>query len=186
MLFEGSKLVSPNLNQILGNDAPMTITQEIFEAYLKCRTKSYLYSNNAVGTRSEFSEWQQHVQQEFREKGWRQLTSALRTGEWYQGTPSLETVEQRRYRFIFDVTAATAQIRARLHGLELTRSRVDDTSHHPYMPIRFVPSEKLATSHKLLLGFDGLALSRASGKMPRVGKIIHGRQCTTVTLPLGC
>jgi predicted RecB family nuclease len=162
----------------------MTITQEIFEAFLRCRTKSYLYSNGAVGTRLEFSEWEQHVQKEFKEKGWRQLHSTLRADEWYQGTPSSEAVEQRRYRFIFDFTAATAEIRARLHGLELTRPRADDTGHHAYMPIHFVPSEKLETSHKLLLGFDALAISRASGKMPRVGKIIHGRQCTTVTVPL--
>ncbi len=91
----------------------MTVTQEIFEAFLKCRTKSYLYSNGAVGPRPEFSDWEQHKQQEFRERGLRQIASTLRAGEWYQGTPSLEMVEQRRYRFIFDFTAATADLRAR-------------------------------------------------------------------------
>jgi predicted RecB family nuclease len=164
----------------------MTITQEIFETFLKCRTKSYLYSHGAVGTRSEFSEWGQHVQEEFKEKGWRLLRSALRADEWYHGTPSLEAIEQRLYHFVFDFTVATAEIRVRLHGLELTKfgSRMNNKGDHPYMPIRFVPSEKLATSHKLLLGFDALALLHASGKMPRFGKIIHGRQCTAVTVTL--
>jgi len=42
----------------------------------------------------------------------------------------------------------------------------------------------LTASHKLLLGFDALAISRASGKMPRVGKIIHGRRRLAVTVQL--
>ena len=162
----------------------MQVTQEIFEAFLKCRTKSHLYWNGDGGTHTEFGEWERRIEEEFKERGWSQLRSALNEEDWYQGTPCLETIEERRYRFILDITAANAEIRARLHALELTRLRIENTTHHPYMPIRFVPSEKLAAPHKLLLGFDALALARASGRMPRVGKIIHGRQYASVTVLL--
>ena len=162
----------------------MTITEEIFEAFLKCRTKSYLYSNRVVGTRSEFGVWEQQVQEDFKESCQRQLRCTLSGDEWFQGTPSSQSIEQQRYRFIFDCRAATTRISARLHGLEVSSSRSDNAGHHPYNLIRFLPNEKLEASHKLVLGFDALAVSHASGKMPRLGKIVHGRQHTSVTIPL--
>jgi predicted RecB family nuclease len=157
----------------------MSITQEIFEAFLKCPTKSYLYSEGAVGIQSRFREWSRHQQEEFKQTGWRRLRSALRTDEWYEGTLPLKTLEQRRYRLILDCEVGLPEVHTRLHALELT-----PPVHHTYIPIRFVPSEKLATTDKLLLAFDALALSRIAGKTPRVGKIIHGRQYATVTVPL--
>jgi predicted RecB family nuclease len=157
----------------------MSITQEIFEAFLKCPTKSYLYSECAVGIQSESREWQRHQREEFKQTGWRRLRSALRTDQWYEGTLPLQAIEQRRYRFILDYKVAVPEVQTRLHALELT-----PPVHHTYIPIRFVPSEKLATSDKLLLAFDALALSRASGKTSRLGKIIHGRRYVPVTVPL--
>jgi hypothetical protein len=38
------------------------ITQEIFEAFLKCPTKSRLYSDGAHGIESEFGKWQRRTQ----------------------------------------------------------------------------------------------------------------------------
>jgi hypothetical protein len=148
----------------------MSIAQEIFEAFLQCPTKSYLYSvRRAAGIQSESWEWQRHRQEEFKQKGWRKLRSALRTEEWYEGTLPLQALEQRSYRLILDYKVVAPKLHARLHALEL-----NPPVHHSYIPIRFVPSEKLATSDKLLLAFDALALSRTSGKKPRLGKIIHG------------
>lgn len=45
---------------------------------------------------------------------------------------------------------------------------------HYFIPIRFLPNEKITKRHKLLLAFDALVLSVASGKTPSFGKIIHG------------
>ena len=46
----------------------MPITREVFRAFLKCRTKAYLYSTGAGGSRSEFADWEQRAQEEFGEK----------------------------------------------------------------------------------------------------------------------
>jgi len=157
----------------------MSIAQEIFEAFLKCPTKAYLYSARAVGIQSESREWQRHQQEEFKQTGWRRLRSSLRTGEWYEGTLPLQALEQRSYRLILDYKVVAPELHTRLHALEL-----NPPVHQTYIPIRFVPSERLATSEKLLLAFDALALSRTSGKRPLLGKIIHGRQFVTVKVPL--
>jgi len=161
----------------------MPITEEILEAFLRCETKSYLYSQGAVGTKTEFSEWKRHVRETFKQTGWERLRSTVRRGEWYMGTPPLRVLQDRRYRLIIDYAAALPEIDFRLHALERIPSS-SGASDYGYIPIRFVLSEKLTTSDKLLLAFDTIALSRASGEMPQVGKIIHGVQYATATVRL--
>src|SRR5260370_18387807 len=161
----------------------MSVTQEIFEAFVKCQTKSHLYSDGATGTQDEFDEWRRRVQEEYKGAASARLQSSIRTNEWYIGTPPVQHLEQRRYRLIFDYVVAVPKLRARLHGLELACSGIG-VADHSYIPIRFVPREKLATSDKLLLAFDAFALSQVFSKAPRTGKIVHGRQYSTVTLPL--
>src|ERR1035437_4811476 len=158
----------------------MLITEETFEAFLKCETKSHLYFQRAVGVQSEFSEWQRNLRQKFKETGWERLRSTVREDQWYVGTPALQSLEDRRYRFIIDYTVALPEIHSRLHALELMRSARDRF----YIPLRFVPSEKLSIYDRLLLAFDAFALSQTCGKTPHVGRIIHASQYATVTVPL--
>jgi hypothetical protein len=101
----------------------MSIAQEIFEAFLKCPTKAYLYSARAVGIQSESREWQRHQQEEFKQTGWRRLRSSLRTGEWYEGTLPLQALEQRSYRLILDYKVVAPELHARL-----TTGKTDGTT----------------------------------------------------------
>ncbi|MGA7946379.1 MAG: TM0106 family RecB-like putative nuclease, partial [Candidatus Sulfotelmatobacter sp.] len=161
----------------------MLITEETFEAFLKCETKSHLYFQRAVGVQSEFSEWQRNLRQNFKETGWERLRSTVREDQWCVGTPALQSLEDRRYRFIIDYTVALPEIHSRIHALELIRS-ASKTRDHLYIPLRFVPSEKLSIYDRLLLAFDAFALSQTCGKTPHVGRIIHASQYATVTVPL--
>ena len=104
----------------------MSITQGIFEAFLKCPTKSQLYSEEIIGTQPEFGEWQRHVAEEFNEAAWARLRSSVRPDECYIGTPPIEQLEQRRYRLISDYVAVP-EIFTRIHGLELDCSRIGAT-----------------------------------------------------------
>src|SRR6516225_11545846 len=95
----------------------------------------------------------------------------------------IEQLEQRRYRLISDYVVAEPEIRARLHGLELDRSKIG-AADCPYIPIRFVPREKPSAFDRLLLAFDAYALSQVFGKAPRSGKIVHGRRYSTLRVSL--
>jgi len=53
-----------------------------------------------------------------------------------------------------------------------------------YSPVRFVRHEKLSTIDKLMLAFDAIAIACVTGRMPQSGKLIHGSQFATVTVPL--
>jgi len=56
----------------------MLVTEKVFEAFLRCETKSYLYSKGALGTNTEFSDWQRHVREQFKQAGWERLRSTVR------------------------------------------------------------------------------------------------------------
>jgi len=161
----------------------MLVTEKVFEAFLRCETKSYLYSKGALGTNTEFSDWQRHVREQFKQAGWERLRSTVRDDEWCVGTPPRQALQNCRYRVIIDYTVALPELHSRLHALERSSSS-RSKFENPYIPIRFIPSEKLAPVDKLLLAFDAVALSRTSHKIPRVGKIIHGGKCLTATVPL--
>lgn len=66
-------------------------------------------------------------------------------------------------------------MQSHLHALERLDSS-GKTKHSSYVPVRFVPGEKLTKHDKLLLAFDALVVHAASGKMPSFGKIIHGSE----------
>lgn len=161
----------------------MLITQETFQAFLKCPTKSYLTYNRIVGVPSEFSRSEAYRREMYKKTCWEHLCSVVRDGQWYAGTPDLQSLENLRYHLIFDYVVSLPEICARLDVLEQIRTASDRFDCH-YIPISFVPREKLTTYDKLLLAFDAFAFSQVCGKTPRVGKIMHGCHYATVTVRL--
>jgi len=161
----------------------MQITEETFEAFLKCNTKSYLKFNGVVGIPSEFSQSQCYLLEEYKRTCRERRCSAVRDGQWHAGTPDLQSLENGRYGLIFDYTVTLPEIHARLDALEQIPTASDGPSC-TYIPIRFVPREKVSTYDKLLLAFDAFAFSQVRGKTPHVGRIIHGCQCTPLTVRL--
>ncbi len=99
------------------------------------------------------------------------------------GIPPRQALQNCRHRVIIDYTVALPELHPRLHALERSPSS-RSKFENPYIPIRFIPSEKVIPVDKLLLAFDAVALSRTSHEIPRAGKIIHGGQYATATVPL--
>ena len=77
----------------------------------------------------------------------------------------------------------TENLQTHLHALERLDFPTKDKTHY-FVPVRFLPNEKITKTSKLLLAFDALVLSIASGKMPPFGKIIHGRKMNIVKVQL--
>jgi len=53
-----------------------------------------------------------------------------------------------------------------------------------FRPVRFVPNAKLTRLDKLAVAFDALALSRLTGCLPPIAKIIHGPDYTVTAVRL--
>ena len=46
----------------------MLLTDEIFEAFLKCETKAYLKLTSAAGSQTEFTDWRQQITADYKHK----------------------------------------------------------------------------------------------------------------------
>lgn len=161
----------------------MLITEEIFRAHLNCETKAYLKSSGAVGEQREFTDWERKLVEDFKRQFCAQLPSTYREGEFFVGDSLSEVIKDSKCRIAVDCVAQTPELQSHIHILERLAS-LDKTKQNPYMPVRFVPNEKITKQDKLLLGFDALALSVATGKPPLLGKIIHGSEYSVVKVKL--
>ena len=160
-------------------DEDMTITQAIFAAFTQCRTKSHLSSHSAAVAENALGQARQHSDQLYQRDGASRLRARVLDGQLYVGTPTVEAIQQQKYRVVLDCTIQTSDLSAHVHGLELVRSP-RTKSRIAYVPIRFVSTERISTADKLLLAFDASVFSQACGiTPPRLGKIIHGREYTT-------
>ena len=162
----------------------MVITQAIFAAFTQCRTKSHLSSHSAAVAENLLGQARQHWDQLYQRNGSSRLRARVLDDQLYVGTPAVAAIQQQQYRVILDCTLQASDLRAHVHGLELVRSpRTKGRS--AYVPIRFVSTERISTADKLLLAFDASVFSQACGiTPPRLGKLIHGREYATTTVPL--
>jgi len=152
----------------------MLITEETFQAFLKCETKTFLKLSNGVGDQSEFGIWQRHVVEGFRKACGIKLRSNLRDDHHLCAPPLVQSIENSNCRLILDCVARSGEIQSNIHALERLPPSSGKAKHSPFVPIRFVPGEKVTKHDKLSLAFDALALSAATGKLPPFGKIMHG------------
>ena len=159
------------------------ITQELFAAWLRCETEAFLKVVRTDGGPREFLDWQQGMFDDYKHKSSLRLRANYRTDECGRPTSSLNDLSIGKYRIVIDCVVRTERIQARIHALEripATKTR----QYSPYIPIRFVPSQKITKHDKLLLAFDALALFMASGKEPLFGRIIHGVEQKVVAVRL--
>src|SRR5215210_3696157 len=149
---------------------PILITEEIFQAFLKCETKAYVKYPSAVGVQREGSDWQRRLIEDFRQKCAINLRSQFSEDEYLVGTSLPQITDNGKHRLVIDCLVQSRETQSSIHALERLTSH-GKRKHNPYIPIRFVPSEKVTKHDKLLLAFDALALSLASGRIPPFGKI---------------
>ena len=131
-----------------------------------------------------FTEWRQRHCASYEQIGRERLRTTLQEDECYIGTPSQLALKQRRSRLVLDCTATQGDIHTCVPALELSSSARSSAAQFGYLPIRFIPDEKLTAADKLLLAFDAFALTLTFGKTPYKGKIIHGSQYSNSAVPL--
>lgn len=161
----------------------MLVTEDLFQAFLKCETKSYLKFIGLVGEQHEIGEWQQQVVQAFRQKCCVKLRSNFAEDACLSNVTHHQLLENNKYQLLTGCVIRTSEIQSLTDALERAVSPVK-AKYYSFVPIRFVPSEKVSRDDKLLLAFDALALSLSSGKMPSFGKIMHGSEQKIVKVNL--
>jgi len=161
----------------------MLISEDIFRAFLRCETKSYLKFLGSTGNQREFTDWERNLVEDYKQQCYIQLRSNFREDECLIGTLLPQALENNMYRLVIDCVVHAQESQSHIHALERLASP-GKTKHHTYIPLRFVPSEKITKHDKLLLAFDAFVFSTAFGKAPLFGKIIHGHEQVAVKVEL--
>jgi predicted RecB family nuclease len=162
----------------------MKVTAALFEAHLRCHTKSKLYSEStfeagagALRPRGESSETSEFVQQASDK-----LLAEFSPEQCHVGNPSLQAVAAKQYSLIVNYAVDQADFHTQIHALVL--ARVAKELSDIYIPVRFVPGNTVTTIDRLRLAFDAVAINRALGENLQVGRIIHGGCRTVLTINL--
>ena len=162
----------------------MLISDELLDAYLKCKTKAQLTFGQArMGEPSHaISDWQRHLAENYQADCRDRLQSGD-SADCLVGSPRPEDLRSAKYRLVIQPYITAQGVGSNIHALErgLAQTQKRQSS---YAPIRFVPFEKISRHHKLMLAFDAFVLWKASGQMPTKGMIIHGLQHTTLGVKL--
>jgi len=120
----------------------MLITEDIFRAFLQCKTKSHLTLAGEVGDRREFSDWERKLTEAYRQQFCTQLRSKCRGGEFLRGVTLAQALANHQCRFALDCVVRTPELQSHIDMLErITPS--GKTTHHPYIPVRLLPREKI-------------------------------------------
>jgi predicted RecB family nuclease len=149
-----------------------SVTSRLFEAYLACPTKCYLQSTGEVGATNDFANWNETRSETYLCEGVQRLTT-YNNSELAPELPAPGHWNNVRWHFALNLIARAENMEASLQIVErIPPKGTNKTSQ--FVPIRFVPANKLSRSDKLMAGFDASVLSKASGVKVDLAKIVHG------------
>src|SRR6266403_2240058 len=136
------------------------ISDQHFDAFLKCRTKAHFtFSSARTGEPSyPIGDWKGHIAENY-QKNCRDYLQSVFGTDCFVGTPRPEDLRNAKYPLILQPLITAQDAESHVHALE--RAAVPTLrGRSSYVPIRFVP-------------FDALVLWKASGQMPTKGTFIH-------------
>jgi predicted RecB family nuclease len=159
-------------------DETSSVTSRLFEAYLACPTKCHLRSIGEPEASNDFAIWKETRYETYRREGVQQLT----TGQYSDF--ALESPEAGHWKNLFWHFAPNLVVRAENmeSNLQVVERIPSDgmNKSSKFVPIRFVAANKPSRADKLMIGFDALVLTKASGVKVDMAKIIHGDKRSVV------
>lgn len=151
----------------------MTVTADVFAAYLKCPTKCFLRAHGEVGSGNEYADWVRAESETHRVEGLRRLTAGLPADDCVSGTSVTENLKTAKWRLATDVEVRSHNLESRIQAVERIPPEGRGRAAQ-YIPVRFVFTNKLSADDKLVATFDALVWSEASGRPVALATIIHG------------
>jgi predicted RecB family nuclease len=155
------------------------ITPHLFEAYLKCPTKSFLRALGETGMGNPYADWAHAQSVSYQHEGTMSLRQGFASGECNAGPLDRNALKSAKWRLAIDSKVCVQNLESTIHALKRAPC---DTPGRPaeFTPIRFIFANTLARHDRLLLAFDALVLSETLGREVDLGEIIHGDDCVTL------
>jgi predicted RecB family nuclease len=161
----------------------MVVSAPLFEAYLKCSTKSWLRARAESSTGNAYAEWACLRNQTYYERGLQRLLAMFPESDRAIAPPISRQTQNAAWRLAIDVHLWTNGLESRLRAVERVPSEGRVTPVQ-FIPYRFQFANKVVKTDKLMLAFDALQLSAAVGHHVSLGKIIHGDGHATLKVRL--
>ena len=137
----------------------------------------------STGVWHELGDWQRRQIENYKQECYKQLCSKFPDNTNLIATLLPQDFEDVKHQLVIDCVVQAQEMQSHIPALERVTSSAN-RKHIFYIPIRFIPSEKITRNDRLLLAYDALVLSIATGKMPPFGKIIYGREQKSVKVQL--
>ena len=166
-------------NEVQSDEANMTITSDLFEAYLECPTKCFLRSLGETGVGNPYADWVQAQSNSYREVAIARLKDGIANNDCVTGSLDRTALKSAKWHLAADTKVCGSGIESSIHAVERVPSQGRGEPAH-FIPVRFIFTNKLTRHDRLLLGFDSTVLSEALGRDVELGKIIHGDDFVTL------
>jgi predicted RecB family nuclease len=159
----------------------MTVTSRLFEAYLKCPTKCFLWSRGETGTGNAYADWTHAQNLSCQLEGVTRKREGVANNECTTGPLDRKDLKFAKWRLAVNSKAYAQDLESTIHAVERVPSATPGEPAR-FIPIRFIFTNKISRHDKLLLAFDGLVLSEALGREVDHGNIIHGDDIVTLSV----
>src|SRR5215831_3004075 len=160
----------------------MVVTSPLFEAYLECKTKCWLRARAEPGTGNTYADWVRLKNETYYEDGRRHLLTRFPENRHAIEPALSKHGKDWMWHVATDVRLQTNSLESRLQAIEKVPS--ERAKPAQLIPYHFQFTNQLAKNHKLLLAFDALVLSEATGCDVSLGKIMHGDAYATFRVKL--
>lgn len=160
----------------------MIITKVIFESFLNCQYKAYRILKGDSGDKSEYEIMQGKIGSDYA------TDATIKLFAKYNADSEISHIQETT---LTDGHKIMHQKYINHHELSscdcILERAAGESALVPfhYLPVLFVPKEKLAKDDKLAVAFDGLILGDLQGRSPESGKIIYGRDFKTIRIKIG-
>ena len=156
------------------------ITSWLFEAFLACPFKCYLLSNYEIHAGSDYTNWLATQTESYRSEGIHKVT-AEHSPELDSDSIDTGRCKNASWHFALNQVVQTQNWEACIQVVQRIPPEAPSSSIQ-FVPIRFVPANKLSNSDKMVAAFEALVLAKSLGVKIGVAKIIHGEKCSTFTV----
>lgn len=175
----GSHLEQAETSHVVQKNTTL-ITSCLFEAFLACPFKCYLFSNGEIPAGSDYTNWLATQTESYRSEGMHKVT-AEHPHELDSGSIDPGRWKNASWHFALDQIVQTQDWEARIQVVQRIPPEAPN-SPTQLVPIRFVPANKLSNSDKMVAAFEALVLAKSLGIKVGVAKIIHGEKYSVFTV----
>ena len=161
------------------------ITDLLFEAFLACKTKARLHIDDSSPDcqQDRICVWQHDLFNEYQQEFIRTLLPEG-AGKQLIDQMTIDSQQIRQSHWIAGAELKSDELSSSPPLIENLAWNSNATGGANLIPVRTYPSEAVHLRQKMLLVLDALVIRKLAGRMPTMGKIIHGRQRSVARIKL--